>query len=576
MTVPPNTPSPPPWSWSLIKVGLGPALGAVALAVLPALTGMPTQAAAVAGLALWMAMWWMTEALPLAATALLPIVVTPLIDFADLPPRPGETVAVVIDESDGKSLRYRAEVLPRPENAAADLVAVDASDLPNDSPFENSEGGILVPRARIQPWGETPSPIVRALTPYADRFIFLFLGGFMVARGIERWQLHRRAAIYVMSSVGSSPALLIAGAMLVTAAMSMWLSNTATTLVMLPVAVSLTEPLSGSTSPRTGNGFRAAMLLSIAYASTMGGLMTPIGTPPNALLIKQLADHGYEIGFGRWMLFAKPLSITMLVITWFVLTRVVFQVARQRDPRAEAELAQLRQSLGPLSRGEWLAGSVFAAVACGWVLRGPIADAFATSWPSLGAWLERWHDATVAIAGAIVMFALPVSVRPWRAVLNWDEAKTIPWDVLLLFGGGLCLSRSIEASSLDLYLGQLLTGLSNVPPWIMIAAIALLITFLTELTSNMATAALFLPIAATLGYTLADSGASPGLLMVPAALAASCAFMLPVATPPNALVFAGGGVRIKDMTRAGLILNLAGAALIAIWVTWVGRPFLGL
>lgn len=558
--------------WPAIKLLLGPLLALALATGLSQSTSMHEAAIAVAALALWMAVWWMTEAIPLAGTALLPIVLLPFVDFNNIPPRPGDWLTVRSVDEQGREQWVKARVLPKLSANQEGRIPVAIA---RESEEQESHEVLLVPSDQTRPWGEVPKTLDRVLIPYADSFIFLFLGGFIVARGIERWNLHRRAAIHVMSAVGSSPARLIAGAMAVTAAMSMWLSNTATTLVMLPVAMSLTDQFRQPSQESSSHPFRGAMALGIAYAATLGGLMTPIGTPPNALLIKELNSRGYEIDFAQWMLFATPLSLAMLLTTWLILTRVVFRVSGERSQTVEGELKEARLSLGRMSRAEWLSGAVFLLVALGWVSRSPLQAAFETILPTVSDWLGRWHDPTIAIAGAVLMFAIPVSLRPWTPLLTWDDAKSIPWDVLLLFGGGLCLSEAIHASGLDQDLGNLLSGLEKVPPWLMIAVIALMITFLTELTSNMATAALFLPLVAVLGQTLEAQGATPGLLMVPTALAASCAFMLPVATPPNALVFAAGNVKIKQMCRAGLMLNLIGVALITAWVATAGRWLLG-
>lgn len=563
--------STPASAWPTIKMVLGPLTAALVWIALEASSAMHPAAIAVAALALWMAIWWMTEAIPLAATALLPIVILPLIDFSSVPPRTGDWLMVQQVAVDGTETWAKARVVPSSDSLPRSQIRVALA-----TEQGVSEQSQIVELDATRPWGNVPKPLERVLVPYADSFIFLFLGGFIVARGIERWNLHRRVSIYVMSTVGSSPAMLIAGAMAVTAAMSMWLSNTATTLVMLPVAMSLVDPLRGQGPEGSTCSFRGAMALCIAYSATMGGLMTPIGTPPNALLIKELESHDYSVSFGQWMLFAVPLSLAMLGVTWFILTRVVYRVPTARNLVAEQELRKAREALGRMTTGEKLAGAVFTLVAVSWIFRTPLQSAFDNLLPAVSNWLGDWQDATVAIAGALLMFAVPVSLRPWKPLLTWEQAKDIPWDVLLLFGGGLCLSDAIHRSGLDLDLASMLSSLEHVPPWVMVASIALLITFITELTSNMATAALFLPLVAALGNSLQEQGASPGLLMVPAALSASLAFMLPVATPPNALVFAGGSVSIREMCRAGLILNLVGVVLVTIWVSTVGRWLLGI
>lgn len=576
-----------------IAVAAGPIVGAIAAVALHDGSSAGPAAAAVGGIALWMAIWWMTEALPLAATALLPIVLIPLVDLSAVPHRVGSVVGVAVDRR-----TVRAEVLGMSERAGERFYRVRPTETASaegsaETPASN-DAEIEVPAAAVSPWGRTPGGLQRAVVPYADKFIFLFLGGFIVARGIERWGLHRRIALAVLERVGTSPSRLVAGAMGATAAMSMWLSNTATTLVMLPVALSLIESLtrerrddgaSGASSEASSgaanesHAFRTAMLLGIAYAATWGGILTPIGTPPNALLMREMGAVGSKIGFAQWIAFALPLGLTMLVFTWWLLTRGAFRVTSTPIPGASEMLARSRSALGRMSPGERGAGVIFASVALAWIVREPLAS-WGSAWQgplgSFATWLGRWDDATVAIAGAVLMFVWPVSLAPWRPLIDWNDAKGLPWDVLLLFGGGLSLSDAIRDSGLDHWIGSMLDGLAGMPNWLLVLIIAIIITFLTELTSNMATAALFLPLVASLGERLRDGGASPELLMVPAALAASCAFMLPVATPPNALVFAGGGLKIGDMVRAGLVLNLVSKVVITIWVMTAGRWMLGL
>lgn len=571
----------------LVALITGPSLGWCVSQMILNWGGADPPAAQMAGVAIWMAIWWITEAIPLAGTALIPIVALPMIDVSSVAPRMGERIVVEVVDGEGQqSLREARWAGWADAPATTEGVGAEAAREPRVQVrwSEVSEGGeetAVVSRAAVRSWGEPVSALVRTLSPYADKFIFLFLGGFLIARGIERWGLHRRVALVVMSLVGTSPRRLVAGAMLVTAGMSMWLSNTATTLVMLPVAVSLADSLAAARRRNGGAGegeskaFRTAILLGIAYAATIGGMATPIGTPPNALLMRELEKIGESISFAAWTTFATPMAMVMLVGAWLLLIRVDAGLSSQELPDASEALRRDRESLGAMSRGEKASAGVFMAVAGGWILRDPLMALLRLpDLPALemtAAFLGLWDDATIAVAGGIAMFAIPVGLKPWRPVLEWDEAKTLPWDVLLLFGGGLSLSEGIRASGLDAWMGEQLGGLEGVPPWVMVLSVVLIITFLTEMTSNMATAALFLPIVATLGARWVEQGVTPALLMVPVALAASCAFMLPVATPPNALVFGGGGVAIRDMVRIGIWMNLGTAVWITIWVSLVGR-----
>ena len=576
----------------LVALIAGPIMGWCVSQMIWRWGGADLPAAQMAGVAIWMAIWWITETIPLAATALIPIAALPMIDVSSVAPRMGERIVVVVADGEGqKTLREARWAGWTDAPATTDGAGAEAAQAPSVMVrwSEVPEGGdetAVVSREAIRPWGEPVSALVRTLSPYADKFIFLFLGGFLIARGIERWGLHRRVALVVMSVVGTSPRRLVAGAMLVTAGMSMWLSNTATTLVMLPVAISLADSLAAARR-RNGDGageteskgFRTAILLGIAYAATIGGMATPIGTPPNALLMRELEKIGETISFAAWTAFATPMAVVMLVGAWLLLIRVDAGLSSQELPDASETLRRDRESLGAMSRGEKASAFVFMAVAGGWILRDPLIALLSmldvSALELVASFLLLWDDATIAVAGGIAMFAIPVGLKPWRPVLEWDEAKTLPWDVLLLFGGGLSLSEGIRAAGLDAWMGDQLGGLEGVPAWVMVLVVALIVTFLTEMTSNMATAALFLPIVATLGARWAEQGVTPALLMVPAALAASCAFMLPVATPPNALVFGGGGVAIRDMVRIGVWMNLGTALWMTLWVWFVGRLVCG-
>jgi sodium-dependent dicarboxylate transporter 2/3/5 len=408
------------------------------------------------------------------------------------------------------------------------------------------------------------APIREAAAPYAHEFIFLFLGGFMLAQAVEKWDLHKRVALLTLLLVGTRPARLVLGFMTASALLSMWISNTATTVMMLPIAMSVVGWLAAG----DGNGvdrkardeFAACLLLGVAYGATIGGVATIIGTPPNVFLAGFLKDtYGIQLGFGQWMLVGLPLSIVFLPVSWLVLTRLVFPV---RIPPGEGGRGLIRlelSALGPMGPPERAVAGVFLCTAAAWIARQPVSN---LEWvqrnvPSV----MRLHDAGIAVLAALVLFALPAGRGRGSALLDWNSARRLPWGVLLLFGGGLSLAQSVQQSGLASWLSTLFTGLTGQPPFVLVFAVVVSIIFLTELTSNTATAATFLPV---LGAVAVGAGVAPVVLVVPAALAASCAFMLPVATPPNAVVFGSDRIRIGHMVRAGLALNVIAIVLIPI------------
>ncbi len=483
----------PPGSWWGLAVG-----PLAALAVWALLHGAPDLTPggrATAAVAVLMAVWWLTEALPLPVTALVPIVLLPLTGAAD----------------------------------------------------------------------------VRAATaPYASKVIYLFLGGFVLGLGLQRWGLHRRIALRTILLVGTGPRRIVAGFMVATAVLSMWVSNTATTVMMTPIGASVAGLLlrrlrEEGGDEAQGRAFATCLLLGIAYAASIGGVGTLIGTPPNAVLKGFVEDtYGVEISFAGWLLVGLPLVIVFLPLAWLWLTARAFPVRLRSLPGGRQVVAEELARLGPMSRGEWTVLVVFCLAALGWVLRGRI-----VAWTGL----TGLTDEGIAVAAALALFVVPVEPRTRTFAMDWETARRLPWGVLLLFGGGLSLAAAIRDNGVDRFLGAGFSALEGLPAWALVAAVVLLVVFLTELTSNTAVTTTLLPVLAAAATALA---LAPAVLLVPAAVAASCAFMLPVATPPNAIVFGSGHVTLRQMARAGLALNLLGVVVVTLVVYGLGVRVLGM
>ncbi|MEQ9546665.1 MAG: DASS family sodium-coupled anion symporter [Marinobacter sp.] len=457
----------------LIGLFLGPLLLVLTL-LLPAPEGMNNTAWAAAGLMLLMATWWSTEAIPIPATALLPIVLVPALGLGS---------------------------------------------------------------------------VKEATAPYANPIIFLFLGGFTLGLAMQRWNLHRRIALLTLRSVGEKPKRQIAGFMIATAFLSMWVSNTATSIMMLPIGLSVIAMM-GSSEPEAQRRYATALLLAIAYSASIGGIATLIGTPPNALLAAYLSENqGVSIGFAQWMLIGVPVTLLMLLLTWWWLTRRDFGLTSQGD--SGAMIGDELAALGSLQKGEKLVATVFLLTAAAWIFRPLLSD-------GLMPWLS---DTGIAISAAVALFLIPVNAKERVFVMDWETAQNIPWGVLLLFGGGLAMAGVISSSGLAEWIAESLSIAGHLPVIVMIVLVAAVIIFLTEVTSNTATAAAFLPL---LGALAMSQDLSPLLLTVPAAIAASCAFMMPVATPPNAIVFSSGHMKIQDMIHAGFALNLLGVVVVTL------------
>jgi len=462
---------------------LGPLLMAITLIMPVPFTGMSVEAWQILGLTLWMATWWVSEAVPVAVTAFLPLVVVPIVGIA-----PIDTVAA----------------------------------------------------------------------PYAHPLIFLFLGGFLISIAMERWHLHKRIALKAMTLVGAKQSQQIAGMMAVTAFLSMWMSNTATAVMMLPIGLSVIDMINQDNN-KANDSFSKAMLLAIAFSASIGGLATLIGTPPNALMAAYLANnYQIEIGFAQWMIVGVPLTLVMLVLCWLTLTKFSFKL-----DNTSVETGTLFQdklaALGAMTKGEKYVLGFFALAAISWVFRPLIVKTTGLAITDTG----------IAMFVGLMLFIVPVDSKKDQRILAWDDTKKLPWGVLILFGGGLTLAGLIKQSGLADYIGSQLENAANFPIIFAILMITATVIFLTEVTSNTATAASFLPLLGPIAVTLTGG---PLTFVIPAALAASCAFMMPVATPPNAIIFSSGQLRIADMARVGFGLNIAAVIVITLlMVTLVPR-----
>lgn len=412
----------------------------------------------------------------------------------------------------------------------------------------------LVPLAFFPIYGIADSKQVAA--PYADRMVLLLLCGFLLALAVEKWDLHKRIALTILVAIGRTPATLTLGVMLVTAVLSMWISNTATTLMMLPIVLALVATAAAVNEDAAANRrFGLLMLLGLAWSASIGGMATPVGTPPNLIFQGVYTDNfpdALEIGFLEWMRVAVPVAAVMLVVAWALLGKVLLPLPKDYRLGERDVLREQLAALGPWRTPELLVAVGFASTALMWVFRKQLFP------PAV-------HDSTIAAAAVIVFFLLPSGGRegePAR-LLQWSDARRVPWGLLLLFGGGIALSTGFKSSGLTVWMGGQLEFLAELPPVLMVGGICLSVTFLTEVTSNTATTALILPVLAALAKA---TGVDPLLLMVPATLAASCAFMLPVATAPNAIVIGTNVVDPGEMARAGVWLNLIGVIPITVLV----------
>ena len=402
--------------------------------------------------------------------------------------------------------------------------------------------------------------IETAALPYANKNIYLFLGGFLIALSIERSGLHKRLALIMIKKLGSDGPKLIGGFMLVSALISMWVMNTSTTLMLLPIGLAICSVVAKTVpniSEKDKNNFDKALLLSIAYAATIGGMSTLVGTAPNIVFSSFMQEvYGLEISMIDWMKLGVPVSICMLTLAWIILTKVVYPVDFASSNETKNTLAKMLTDMGPMSKDEFRVGIVFFIAAGLWMFRSLIDN-----------YVIGLTDAGIAILVAISLFIIPSSGRNGE-LLSWKQSSKLPWGLLLLFGGGLSLGVQINDSGLGLWIGQSLVSLKTVPLLILVMAVAALIIFLTEVTSNVATTSTFLPV---FGAVAVAVGVAPEVLTVPVVLAASCAFMLPVATPPNAIVYGANKFKIIDMMRAGFFINIAGIFVVTVFAYYFAK-----
>lgn len=412
----------------------------------------------------------------------------------------------------------------------------------------------------------------KATAPYASHLIYLFMGGFIIALSMQRWNLHRRIAMNIVKVVGFSPSRLIFGFMVATAALSAFVSNTATTVMMMPIGLAIithvvTEGKKEGLDKKIDFtpekfAFGLNLMLGIAYAASIGGVATLIGTPPNTVLAGYLnRTYGYEITFAKWMSFGVPLVLVMLPLCWLWLTKVANPMKLKKVPGGRDLINDELKQMGKMNTGERWTALVFALTALAWIFRKNLGFLF----PDPG----LVTDAAIAMTGALVLFLIPINLKKNIFVMDWHWASKMPWGVLVLFGGGLALAEGFKVTKLAEWIGQQVSLLENAPVLILVIAVATLIIFLTELTSNTATAAMVMPILAAVAIGL---GQNPMLLLIPAAVAASCAFMLPVATPPNAIVFGSGYVTIPQMAKSGFGLNIVSVIIAVAFTYFVAIP----
>ncbi|MFD0863770.1 SLC13 family permease [Sungkyunkwania multivorans] len=442
---------------------------------------LSAQGTAVLASTLWIAIWWLTEAIPIAATALLPLILFPL-------------------------------------------------------------GGVM--------------PITEMGASFSNQMIFLFLGGFIIATAIEKTNLHKRIALSIIYAIGSNWNRIILGFMVATGFLSMWISNTATAIMMLPIGLALVSQIKAENTVRSKMG--QSLMFAIAYGCSIGGIATIIGTPTNPIFLGYVEqNYGITISFTQWMSVGLPFSVVMIILGWLYLTKVSFPSSNDELSGGLSTIGEQLRDLGKMSYQERTVSILFAIVAFLWIVRKSL----------IAPYIDGTSDALIAIAGAIALFIVPSGdrKRPY-GITDWKNAETIPWGILLLFGGGLAIASGFKSSGLDIWIGNRMVAFGVFPSILLILAIITVVNFLTEITSNVATASMLMPVLGALAFTI---DAHPFFLMTGATIAASCAFMLPVATAPNAIVFGSGLLTIKGMMKVGFWMNIISIILAALLVYFV-------
>ncbi|BFH68277.1 MAG: SLC13 family permease [Paenibacillus dendritiformis] len=474
----------------LVGFILGPALFILTMLFFEP-DGLSPEGKSVLAVTLWIAAWWITEAIPIPAASLLPLILLPVTGAM-----PGSAVA----------------------------------------------------------------------SSYGNDIIFLFLGGFFIATAMEKWNLHKRLALFIISLIGTSTQRILLGFMAATGFLSMWVSNTAAVMMMVPMGLAITaqiaSTLAGKPEEEELPKFEKSLIFGIGYAGTIGGLGTLIGTPPNIILVAQMNElFGISISFAQWMLFAVPVVMLMLISTWFYLGRIKFKTSIRQLPGGKELIQSERSKLGKTSFEEGMVGLVFVFAAFMWITREFL-------WVDGGLFvpIPGISDGMIAIMAAALLFIIPARGEASSRILNWSDSKDIPWGVLLLFGGGLAIAAGFRSSGLSDWMGEQLTMLDGFHLIVIISCATLLIMMMTEITSNTATATMILPVVAALAIAL---GIHPFALMIPCAMAANCAFMLPVGTPPNAIIFGTGKLKIIDMVRAGFSVNVFATIIIILAVYYL-------
>lgn len=466
---------------------LGPVLF-ICINFLPAPELLNPVAWKVISVAAWMITWWITETVPLPVTALIPLLLFPLIGI-----------------------------------------------------FEIKE----------------------AAASYAHPVIFLFMGGFMIALGLEKRNLHLRIALNLIKLTGTHPDGIILGFMLSTAFISMWISNTATTVMMLPIAMSVISLLRAEEAPEGTKSFRRfalSLLLGIAYAANIGGAMTIIGTPPNVVSIAYVRDLlETDLTFTRWLVIGFPVGVFLIGVTYFLMTKIIYPSGIKNFEASEQLIHGKIKALGAISKEEITVTIVFATTAICWIIRQPINNLIGSN---------VLNDTVIAMAGGVLMFIIPVDVRKGEYLLDWESTKKLPWGILILFGGGICLASGLEHSGLVQLIGELIASQRDINVWVLVLILTSIMLFMTEIMSNVALCVIFIPV--IIGITQ-GFGYNPLLAVIPATLSASYAFMMPVSTPPNAIVFSSGQIKIREMMVIGVFLNVLAIATLMLAAYFMSR-----